>query len=104
MFVMEIILFIKWKQEKLKTHCKTFQRTKIRRSAKVIGAFQHTSKYYKKNSYLKTNLTRKFKKTPKWTKNYPDYPLYRRKGKMKYVVGKIHGKIYNQGMQCTTNS
>ena len=42
----------------------------------------------------------KYKKVKYGKKGHTDYPLYRCKGKIKSVVGKIYGRKSNQGIQC----
>ena len=54
---------------------KNFQHVKSGRSNEIIGAFQHTSKYYENTVTLGENMTRNTRKYKNVQKDYPYYPL-----------------------------
>ena len=71
--------------------------------AEVIGAFKNTPKYYEKIRTLGKNMTINTRRYKNWLKDYPHYPLYGWKRKMAYVVSKIHGNSWNQGIPFPDN-
>ena len=79
-------------------YTRTFQLIKISRTTDFVGAFQHNSKYYKKNRTLGKNLSRNTRKYKNLQKYYLDYTLYGWERKMLYVVRNIPGRIWNQGI------
>ena len=98
--IYEIIIRIIRNENTLQENFQTIKKGGI---AEVIWTFQHTSEECKRNITFKKAIKQYKIRYKNARKDYVGYTLNKRKIIITYVVRKIYGKIWNQGIPHCTN-